>query len=123
MDAYDSYQHIEAPGFTTRSEPAALIDNDAFQARHPQLGVFFADEQSWAWASTRSQDFDRLAQAHAEIARHAKTQWFSRRYLLAASEAVVTLWTRTFEQSTIWEHQRASPEEIAGYLNHIHDQR
>lgn len=122
MAAYDSYQDIQDPGYTTRSDPAALIDDEAFQARHPQIGVFFADEQSWEWASTRSQDFDRLAQAHAEIASHAKSEWFSRRYLLVASEAVVTMWTRTFEQSTIWEYQRANPAEIAGYLNHIHDQ-
>ncbi len=122
MAAFDSYREVEAPGFTTRSAPAALLDNEAFQARQPHLGVFFADEESWQWASSRNQDFDRLAQAHNEMARNAKSQWFSRRYLLVAAEAVATLRTSTFEQITVWEYRRASPEEMAGYLNHLHDQ-
>lgn len=122
MAAYDSYQDIEAPGFSTRSAPAALIDNEAFQGRQPHLGLFFADAISWEWSTNHEQKFDQLAQAHAELARNAKSEWFSRRYLLADVQAVVTLWTRTFEQTTVWEYRRASPEEMAGYLNHLHGQ-
>jgi hypothetical protein len=120
MVAFDAYQEVETTGFSTRSAPAALRNNEAFQARQPDLGPFFADEESWEWASSPDQDFYRLARAHIEMARNAESEWFSRRYLLVVGEAVVTLWTRTSEPVTVWEYRRPTPEEMAGYLNHLH---
>ncbi|AHB79261.1 hypothetical protein [Mycobacteroides abscessus] len=121
MSAYDSYQDIEETGYHTQAAPDALFNDEAFKARARHIsGSYFADAPSWAWATAHTDQFDTLAQEHAEQASAAAGPWFSRRYLLAGAEAVVTLWSRAAERVHIWEYRPATADEIAGYLNHVH---